>query len=120
MSNSAIIAMGAAIPSLPFVAVGIVGLIFSLSRRSRFPRGARWATVGFISLLLHVGMSFVNQYSFEVSEGPPEHAVHNLVWMTSLLYLLRLVSLVALTMAVFAERQPAKKITPDDVQNACS
>ena len=111
MSNSAVFALGAAIPSLPFAAVAVVGLILSLTRRSRFPRGARWATIGFVSLLLQIGVSVVDQYSVAASDGPSEHYVQSLVWMTSLMYVLRLVSLVALVMAVFAERPTEKQIT---------
>lgn len=111
MSNSAIVAIGAAIPGLPFVAVAIVGLVLSLLRRSRFPRAARWATIGFASLLLQ---SLVDQYSvaFSAFEGPTLNSVHSLVWMTAVMYLLRLVGLIALAMAVFAERAPARKIAP--------
>lgn len=110
MSSSAIVTMGAAIPSLPFVVVAIVGLILSFSRRSIFPSGARWAIVGFTSLLLQVGVSLVDQYNVAASEGSPEHYVHTMVWVTSFLYLLRLISLVALAMAIFAERPTAKHI----------
>lgn len=109
MSKSEIFAMGAAIPSLPFMAVAIVGLILSISRRSRFPRGARWASVGFTTLLLQVGMSVVAPYSVAASGGSPEHFSHSMAWVTSVIYLLSLVSLVALAMAVFAERPVAKK-----------
>lgn len=109
MNNSAVVAIGAAIPSLPFVAVAIVGLVLSLVRRSRFPRAARWATVGFASLLLQ---SLVDQYSvaFSAFEDPSSNSVHNLVWMTAFMYLLRLLGLIALAMAVFAERAPARQI----------
>lgn len=106
MSNNAIVAIGAAIPSLPFVVVAIIGLAMSMSRWSRFPRVARWATIGFTSLLLQGGLSLVDQYNASASAGSLENEAHNLVWITTAMYLLKLLSLVALTMAVFAERTP--------------
>lgn len=108
MSNSAIFLMGAAIPNLPFIAVAIAGLILAFSRRSIFPRGARWATVGFASLLLQTGLSLMDQYSAANYESSPENHAHNLVWMTSFMYLLRLVTLAALAIAVFADRPTSK------------
>jgi len=111
MSDSAIVAIGAAIPGLPFVAVAITGLVLSILRRSRFPRGARWASVGFTCLLLHF---LVDLYSvaFSAFEGPPLNSVNSLIWMTALTYVLRLLGLVALAIAVFAERAPARQIAP--------
>lgn len=112
MNNGAAVALGAAIPSLPFIAVAIVGLVLSLSRRARFPRGARWAIVGFASLLLQFGMSLVKEYSVAVStyEADPANYVHSLVWITAVMYLLNLISLIALSMAVFAERVPSRQV----------
>jgi hypothetical protein len=112
MSNGAAVALGAAIPSLPFIVVAIVGLVLSFSRRPRFPRGARWAIVGFASLLLQFGMSLAKEYSVAVStyEADPENYVHSLVWMTVVMYLLNLISLIALAMAVFAERVPGQQV----------
>ena len=116
MNDSAIIAMGAAIPNLPFVAVAIVGLVLSISRRSRFPRGAHWATVGFACLLLQVGTSLMEQVSVALSTSaePSAAYLHSLVWMNTAMYLLRLAGLIALAMAVFAERAPAQRIAPCD------
>lgn len=113
MSNAAVVALGAAIPTLPFVAVAIVGLALSFSRRPRFPRGARWAIVGFASLLLQLGMSLVKEYSVAVStyEADPTDDVNSLVWMTAVMYLLNLTSLIALAMAVFAERVPSQQVS---------
>jgi hypothetical protein len=45
-------------------------------------------------------------------EGPPSNSVHSLVWMTALMYLLRLLGLIAIAIAVFAERAPAQQIAP--------
>jgi hypothetical protein len=113
MSNGAAVALGAAIPSWPFITVAIVGLVLSLSRRARFPRAARWAIVGFACLLLQFGMSLVKEYSVAVStyEADPANYVHSLIWMTAVMYLLNLFSLIALAMAVFAERMPSQQIT---------
>lgn len=115
MSNGAAVALGAAIPSLPFVAVAIVGLVLSILRRSSFPRGARWGFVGFASLLLHFGMSLVKDFSVTMStyEADPTNYVHGLVWMTAVMYLLNLISLIALAMAVFAERVPGRQVAPN-------
>lgn len=112
MNNGAVVALGAAIPSLPFIVVAIVGLALSLSRRSRFPRGARWAIVGFASLLLQFGMSLVKDYSVAVStyEADPANYVPGLFWMTAVMYLLNLISLIALAMAVFADRMPGQRV----------
>ena len=112
MSNGAAVALGAAIPSLPFLAVAIIGLVLSLSRRPRFPRAAGWAIVGFASLLLQFGMSLVKEYSIAVStyEADPANYVHGLVWMTAVMYFLNLISLIALAMAVFAERMPSQHV----------
>lgn len=111
MSNGFAVALGAAIPGLPFAAVAIVGLVLSLSRRSRFPRGARWAMLGFGSLLLHFGISLLKEYSVAVSvhEADPTNYIHGLVWITTGMYLLNLISLIALAMAVFAERVPGQE-----------
>lgn len=110
MNNAAVVALGAVIPNLPFVAIAIVGLILSRTRRSRFPRGARWATVGFASLLLQAGISVLKEYTVAISipEADPNNYIHGLVWMTSGIYLLHLMSLSALAMAVFAERVPGR------------
>jgi hypothetical protein len=112
MSDDAVVVFGAAIPGLPFVAVGIVGLVLSFSRRSRFPRGARWAIVGFASLHLQFGMSLVKEHGVAVSvhEADPANYIHSLVWMTAVIYVLNLTSLIALAIAVFAERVPGEKI----------
>jgi len=112
MSNGAVVALGAAIPSLPFIVVAIVGLVLSISRRSRFPRGARWAIVGFASLLLQFGMSVVKAYSVAVwtYEADPANDMQSLVWMTAAMYLLNLISLIALAMAVFTERAPGQQV----------
>ena len=114
MNNVAATALGVAIPSLPFIAVAIVGLVLSLSRRSRFPRGARWAIVGFASLLLQSGMLMVREYNVAVStyEADPANDLQRLVWMTAVTYLLNLTGLIALAMAVFAERAPGQPVAP--------
>jgi hypothetical protein len=62
-------------------------------------------------------VSIVDQYSVAASGGPTDH-VQSLVLMTALMYVLRLVSLVALVMAVFAERPTEKQITSSQIQNA--
>ena len=117
MNNSAAFVLGLAIPSLPFLAVSITGLMFSLSRRRLYPRAARWATAGFTCWLLEIGLSVLQQYMFGITDLSATER-EGLFWMFPTMYLLKLSAFVLITVAVFVERQHAQQSAPGDVRNA--
>jgi hypothetical protein len=113
MDNNAPLLLGFVIPSIPFLAVALVGLAVSLSRKARYPRAARWAITGFVCLLLQVVLSFLQQYMLSTRDGSA-NAI-GLVWMVPASYFLRFASLVAIAVAIFSDRQNAQQRAAVDV-----
>ncbi len=116
MNNSAPLLLGLAIPNLPFLAVAVVGLVLSFSRRAQYPRATRWAASGFACLILEIALSLVQQYTSLIGDSPAADRT-NLVWIVSASYILRVATFIAIVVAIFAERPRVQQDAADDKRN---
>ncbi|XLZ71005.1 hypothetical protein ABT364_03305 [Massilia sp. SR12] len=117
MFDDAPLLIGMVLPSLPFLALSIAGLTLSIVRRTRHPRAALCAALGFGCLFLDVTLSLVQQYMYMFASGSAtERADH--LWIYTVTYVLRLATFVAIAIAIFVERPNAQQNAARDVQQA--
>jgi cytochrome bd-type quinol oxidase subunit 2 len=99
--------VGALMPTIPFIIVGIVGVALSVSRRSELAKAARWLRLGSILIILNcIGSVAIQAYAAlqDPSAGLPQNYAMTVAAGTSAIYAFNLMGLIFLLSATLSNR----------------